>query len=136
LARVNVKEAQFALGDIAKLPFRGEVFDAICSFYAIIHVPRAEHVKLLTDFHRVLKPCGLVLLCLGAGDLPDNTGNFLGASMFWSHFDCETNLRILKRIGIDILWSGVVKDPVDVDASHLFVLGQKARTDKRMTTKR
>jgi ubiquinone/menaquinone biosynthesis C-methylase UbiE len=33
--------------------------------YAIIHVPRREHSKIMIDFHRILKTGGLALLCMG-----------------------------------------------------------------------
>jgi len=51
------------------LAFPDASFDAICSYYAIIHVPRKEHQRLLLNFHRMLKPSGFALLCMGAGDL-------------------------------------------------------------------
>lgn len=125
LARENVPDTEFSCADIVKLPFRGGTFDAVCSYYAIINVPRVEHHELLVGFHRVLRPRGFVLLCTGAGDLPDDIGDWLGTPMFWSHYDGETNLRMIKESGFDILWFRNVDDPIDPHSSHLFVLGRK-----------
>lgn len=53
-------------GLIERLPQNAKVLDVICSYYAIIHIPRQEHRPLLVNFHRMLKPGGFGLLCLGA----------------------------------------------------------------------
>lgn len=46
--------------------------------------PRREHPKLLADLHRVLKTGGLALLCMGAGDLPEDTGAYQGTDVLES----------------------------------------------------
>jgi SAM-dependent methyltransferase len=125
LARENLPDSTLVCADISQMPFRKDVFDAICSFYAIIHVPRQEHPKLLTDLHRILKTGGLALLCMGAGDLQDDIAEWRGTEMFWSHYDKETNLRMMKESGFAILRSEIVNDPVDPKSAHLFLLGQK-----------
>ena len=127
LATVKVPDAIFVCADLSNAPFKNDTFDAVCSYYAIIHVPRSEHSKLLRDFHRVLRVGGLALLCMGAGDLPEDIGDWNGTEMFWSHYDGKTNLTIMKENGFEILWSKVVQDPIDPHAAHLFVLGQKTR---------
>jgi ubiquinone/menaquinone biosynthesis C-methylase UbiE len=125
LAKTSLPDSAFVSADIAKMPFRNDVFDALCSYYAIIHVPRHEHSKLLMDFHRILKTGGLALLCLGAGDLPEDNADWLGTEMFWSHYDMQTNLEMVKKTGFSVVWKKVVKDPVDARSAHLFLLGQK-----------
>lgn len=125
LAGMRLPESRFVCADISMTPFKSDVFDAVCSYYAIIHLPRTEHSKLLHDFHRILKSGGMALLCLGAGDLPEDKADYLGTEMFWSHHGKETNLRMMTENGFNVLWSRIVKDPVDTWAAHLFVLGQK-----------
>ena len=125
LAKRTIPDAGFILGDITDFALRDFAFDAICSYCAIIHVPRSEHSKLLAEFHRVLKPGGLALLCMGLGDLPRDDSDWLGARMYWSHYDDKTNLRMMTQSGFDIVWSKTVEDPIDPPAAHLFVLGQK-----------
>jgi len=71
LARQLVPGAKFLCRDITDLDFPDATFDAICSYYAIIHIPRQAHRALFERFHDVLKPSGLALLCLGADDLDD-----------------------------------------------------------------
>lgn len=126
LARKNVPNADFIREDMTKLNFPENTFDGITSYYAIIHIPREEHQSLLTDFHRMLKPSGLALLCLGAEHSNDDTDDdFFGARMYWSHFDTETNLQMLRTCGFTIIWSRHVTDSTCEGAGHLFVLVQK-----------
>lgn len=124
-AKERVPEAELVCADITNLPFRDGVFDAVCSYYAIISIPRSEHRKLLENFRRTLRPAGLVLLCMGAGDLPSEIGEYHGAPMFWSHYDSDANLRMMKESMFDILWFKTIVDPTDPASLHLFVLGQK-----------
>ncbi len=125
MARQLVPEAHFLCQDITQLTLADNSFDAICSYYAIIHVPRREHQDLLQNFHRMLKPSGLVLLCLGADDLEKDIQDYHGARMYWSHYDAETNLNLVKEGGFEIIWSRMVADSTSPGASHLFVLAQK-----------
>jgi ubiquinone/menaquinone biosynthesis C-methylase UbiE len=126
LARKNVPEAEYVCQDMTQLDFGENTFDGITSYYAIIHIPREEHPSLLANFHRMLKPGGFALLCLGAEHLIDDVDeNYLGARMYWSHYDSETYLKMMEEIGYKILWSKIVADETCEGAGHLFVLAQK-----------
>lgn len=126
LAKKNVPNAIFLCKDMTKLDFPEDTFDGITSYYAIIHIPREEHQPLLANFHRMLKPGGIALLCLGAEHLIDDVDeNYLGTRMYWSHYDTETYLKILNECGFSIIWSRYVADETCEGAGHLFVLVQK-----------
>jgi SAM-dependent methyltransferase len=129
LARGLVPQATFIQADMTALAFPDASFDAICSFYAIIHVPREEHPALLRTFHRLLVPGGLLLASMGAresaGDVEEN---WLGASaaMYWSHFGRATNLRLLAEAGFRIIWERLVtEDAAFGGGTHLFVLATR-----------
>ena len=126
LARQLVPRAQFVLQDITQLSFPDDSFDAICSYYAIIHIPRGEHSSILRNFYRMIRPSGLALLCLGASDLErDIQEDYLGFRMYWSHFDSKTNLRMIQKTRFDLIWSRTVADVSSPGSAHLFVLVQK-----------
>lgn len=127
LAKKNVPDGTFICADMTKLDFPENSFDGICSYYAIIHIPREEHQSLLANFYRMLKPNGYALLCLGAENLIDDIDeNYLGTRMYWSHYDGGTYLRILKDCDFSIIWSKYVSDGSCEGAGHLFVFAQKA----------
>ena len=121
LARSHAPGAHLAQADLVALPFGDRSFDGLVSYYAVIHVPRSEHRVVFDEFRRVLRPGGVALLCLGAGDVPadDDTESWLGTHMFWSHFDADTNLEMLQAAGFDIIRHELVKDPMD-HGRHLF----------------
>lgn len=127
LAKKQIPQANFICQDMTKLDFLENSFDGICSYYAIIHIPREEHKALLKNFYRMLKPNGFALLCLGAENLIDDIDeNYLGARMYWSHYDADAYLKMLKDCGFSLAWSKYVADGSCEGASHLFVLVQKS----------
>ena len=127
LARRRLPDVGFVCADLSRMPFKSQAFDAVCSYYAIIHIPREEHSKILSEFNRILRVGGLALLCLGAGDLPKEIADYHCTQMFWSHYDKDTNLEMMKKNGFQIIQSTTVEDPIDAFSSHLFVLGQKMK---------
>jgi ubiquinone/menaquinone biosynthesis C-methylase UbiE len=126
LASQLVPRAHFVCQDIAAMGFADNTFDALCSYYAIIHIPRQEHRAVLAGFHRILKPAGLALLCMGAADSPGDTeDDYQGIRMYWSHYDRETNLQMLCECGLETVWARFVVDPDGSGGGHLFVLAEK-----------
>jgi SAM-dependent methyltransferase len=129
LAAGNVPAAATARMDLTRLAFAAESFDAIVSYYAIIHIARTEHTGILAGFYRLLRPGGLAFLCLGAMDIDDDyDDDFYGARMYWSHYDAPTNLKLLRQAGFEMLWSEVIGDSLGGEAAtggHLFVLARK-----------
>ncbi len=56
-------------GDIRTLPFPDAAFDALLSTEVIVHLERGREHEALTEFARVLKPDGLLVLRTSALDL-------------------------------------------------------------------
>ena len=129
LARQNVPDGAFVCQDLTALGLAPAAFDAVCSYYAIIHVPRENHADILAAFHRALRPGGYAFLCLGAADIDDDyDDDYFGVRMYWSHYDTPTNLALLRAAGFDVHWSQFVSDSLGdspPDAGHLFVLARK-----------
>ena len=129
LAKQNAPKANFICEDMTKINYPDEYFDGILSFYAIIHVPRDEHYDLLSNFYRMLKFNGAVLLIFQSNNDPESyEENFFdrGVRMYWSGFDKNTNLSMLKDIGFKIIWSKSVKEsPKWGESSHLYVFAEK-----------
>ena len=105
LARSNVPMATFFKADMADEGFDPGLFDAVVAFHSIIHVPRADHPTLLGSIHGWLRIGGLFLatLSLGAWEGEEADWNGWGAPMRWSHYDRETNLRMLRDAGFDVV---------------------------------
>jgi len=126
-ARELVPGAEFVCADMTRLDFSEASFDAVCSYYAIIHVPRKDHRPLLLDFHRMLRPSGLALLGMGNSDIDVDIDDFFGTRMYWSHYDPKTNIRMLQDCGFYVIWSKLITEQYEFGGGeHLFVLAEKA----------
>jgi SAM-dependent methyltransferase len=100
-------------------------FAGVVALYAISHVPRDEHADLFRSVADWLQPGGVFLAVLGAGGLPDWTGEWLGVPMYFSSFDANTNRSLLAAAGFDLLLHEVVemREP-EGDVAFLWALGQ------------
>ena len=104
LSRKNVPNAQFICGDFLKYEFKNDTYDAIVCLYALFHVDRKWHQKILTHFYNWLKPGGILFISLSENDEEGYTENdFFGTTMFWSNWGIETYRTILKDIGFTIV---------------------------------
>jgi 2-polyprenyl-3-methyl-5-hydroxy-6-metoxy-1,4-benzoquinol methylase len=102
LACKNEPRAEFRLADMVSVSFPIASFAAVTAFYSITHVPRAAHAALFKRIAEWLKPGGIWLASLGCRDCPDWTGEWLGTTMFFSHFDAETNIGLVEKAGLTI----------------------------------
>lgn len=126
LARQNVPHATFIAADMTEVSFPSASFAAVISSYAIIHVPRAEHAALLHRIAGWLQPGGLLIATMGALESEGTEDDWLGAPMYWSHFDAETNQRLVTNAGLEIV--SAVLDTADEDGqpvTHLWLVGRK-----------
>lgn len=104
LARLNVPAAEFLQGDFTQLSFPPASFDAAIAFYALIHIPREEQAQVLQDIHAWLRPGGLLVATMSTHSVNRDFGeDFLGARMFWSGFDSETNKQMIENAGLRII---------------------------------
>lgn len=125
LAKKNVPDATFICQDLTQLDFPENHFGGICSYYAIIHIPREEHRRLLENLYRMLKPGGVALLCLGADDLiNDVEEDFHGKRMYWSHFDALTYEAMLTKINFSLVFSKPIADET-YNGKNQFILVKK-----------
>ena len=109
-----------------EVAFAPDSFDAVVAFYSLTHLPRAHHADLLARIVEWVRPGGLVLMTMGAADNPGSVeDDWLGAPMYFSHFDSATNRALVQRSGIRILSADLVEeDARDAGARFLWVTGR------------
>lgn len=126
-ARQNVPSATFIQADMAALDFPPASFDAVAAFYSLIHVPRQEQAGLLKRIASWLRPDGLLVATMGtqateAGYEQD----WLGAPMYWSSFDSQTNQRLVAEAGLRIVSAREeTADEFGQPVTFLWIVGQK-----------
>jgi len=111
LARGNAPEATLVRADMTDVAFAPRSFDAIVTFWSLIHVPRESHGSVIARIHDWLKPGGMFAGTLGSGDNPaEHAQDFYGAPMYWSHFDGDANRKLLREAGFQLLEADEIED--------------------------
>jgi cyclopropane fatty-acyl-phospholipid synthase-like methyltransferase len=108
LARTAVPMGSFVQADYTRFDPGGPI-DALVAILTVTHVPRNEHAAVLERFASWLRPGGFLLATFGTADLEDSfEDDWLGAPMFFSHFDADTNRRLVREAGFKLLEHEVV----------------------------
>jgi len=127
LARRAVPAARFIHADMVSLSFPPASFDGVAAFFSLIHVPRDEHAAMLRRIAVWLRPGGLLVATMGVRDTPGEIGDdWLGAPMYFSHWDAATNRRLVAETGLRIL--SATEETADEDGApvtFLWVVAEK-----------
>jgi SAM-dependent methyltransferase len=119
-ARQLVPTATFLRADMASVEFPQGCFDAVVSFFALIHLPLEEQQGLLDRIGTWLVAGGFFLATVGhASDT--RVADFYGAPMYWSHADAITYCDWLRDAGIDVVDRVFV--PEGPHGGHELLLG-------------
>ena len=124
----NVPEAKFIQADMVTVEFPACAFEAILAFYSITHVPREEHAALLKNISRWLTSGGRFIGSFGATALDNWTGEWLGATMFFSHHDADTTKQLVRDAGLILDCVEVLKQDNEIDNQNvefLWITAQK-----------
>jgi len=122
LARKNLSRGQFLVQDMTEIVFPEGTFDAVVSFYAIFHIPKEQHLPLLKRMHTLLKTGGYLLITMGSSDWEGIKDDFHGVKMFWSHYDKDKNVKLVKQAGFQIIYDTIETSGVE---KHLIVFAKK-----------
>jgi SAM-dependent methyltransferase len=119
-ARLLVPRATFEQADMATWDHEAASFDAVVSFYALIHVPLQDQRDLIPKIRRWLRPGGYLLAIVGA-ERWTGVEEYLGHAMFWDHADRTTYLDWFAEAGLAPLWDRFVPEG---NVGHTLVLAQ------------
>ncbi|MDQ1696710.1 MAG: hypothetical protein QOJ03_2063 [Frankiaceae bacterium] len=97
-------------------------WDAVVSFYALIHVPLADQPPIFRRIRGWLSDGGYFLATLGHRRWT-GTEDYMGAPMFWDHADTETYLRWLSDAHLEPVWHRFVPEGA---SGHTLVLARAA----------
>jgi cyclopropane fatty-acyl-phospholipid synthase-like methyltransferase len=124
-ARRLVPDARFRCEDIHASAFNPGSFDAIVSFYAIIHMPLDEQPALFLKLSSWLRPSGILLAIVGHRAWTGTEEAYLdvaGGLMAWSHADVTTYVRWIRGSGLHVHQVAFVPEG---QSGHSLVLAQK-----------
>lgn len=119
-----VRGATFVCDDVVTFDAGPGSFDAVISFYALIHVPLEDQRGVFQRVARWLRPGGLLMAIVGA-ERWTGVEEYFGARMFWDHADTATYLSWLESDGLDIVWEQFISEG---SSGHTLVLARRPAT--------
>lgn len=120
-ARQLVPGATFLLADAFEISFAEASFDAVCSLYALIHLPQDEQQKVIARIGQWLRPGGLFLATVGHRQRTGEQARWLGGDepMWWSHPDQATYRNWIEAADMQVLDQQFIAE--DASGHTLFV---------------
>lgn len=130
LAARQVPEAEFLLADIRELPLEEASFDAVCAYFPLLQMDRAEQAAVVAKLARAVRPGGPAVLATVPLDVEDAEGVFLGQPVRVTSFSAGAFSDLVTGAGLTVLAEDhAVFTPARPDAvpePHLFL---RARRD-------
>jgi cyclopropane fatty-acyl-phospholipid synthase-like methyltransferase len=102
VAQDNLPNVRFICADVREYDFEPGSLDGIVSFYCFNHIPRTSYETLFSKFHHWLRTNGLLIASFGTGDTKGWTGEWLGATMFFSSHNRQDTLSLIEHSGFKI----------------------------------
>ena len=128
LAKLHNPEMSFKCADIGNMPFDKNTFNGVISYYSIINTPKIYVGKLFTEFSRVLKPNGYLLVAVKAGTFEGYIDNLLEikTKSYFTLFTVEEIVDYFSKAGF-LLEFFDKRNPYDFEISNerIFAIGRK-----------
>lgn len=107
-----VPNAVLCQGDMTRLPFASNAFDAVTALHSLIHVPADDHPATIESFARVLRPGGRLLLTEGRTEWAGSNPDWLetGTEMRWSMAGAAATRDQLESAGFELVDDGEFRD--------------------------
>lgn len=123
-------QMEFKVMDIMHTDFRNDFFDAIISFYSIIYTPKAYIATMFSEFNRILKINGKLLIVVkkGAGEGLIEDEWYEGDKVYFTHF-LENEIKdFFSQSNFDIDFFDTRK-PYDFElgVERIYAIGTKRR---------
>ncbi len=117
LAADNAPGASLVHGDMTRLPFGSDTFDAVVAYWSLIHVPMDDHQAVIDEFSRVVRPGGRVLLCEGTTEWVGENPNWLdsGIEMQWEIAGANATQEQLCSAGFAVVDSWGTPSELEAD---------------------
>ena len=102
MARRAAPAADFVIADITRFALRPASVQGVASFYALGHVPAAEHEPLLRVIADWLRPGGVLVTSAPIGASEGVEEGWLGVPMFFGGIGQDATIKAAKEAGLQI----------------------------------
>ncbi|WP_241740751.1 class I SAM-dependent methyltransferase [Streptomyces sp. L2] len=125
LAAKQVPGAEFRRADIRAFPLPDDSFDAVCVYFSLLQMTRAEQRAVVGRLARAVRPGGLVALATVPLDVEDVQGVFMGQPVRVTSFAAGDFTALVAGAGLSVLAEESVlftpDHPDAVPEPHLFL---------------
>lgn len=129
LARSQVPGARFEQCDVREFAPPAGSFDAVCAFFPLLLMSRADIDAALAAFASWLAPGGLFVMATVPADVEDQEVEWMGRRVSVSSYSTEEYLRRLAANGLEVLHSStstfVPESAVAGPEDHLFCYARR-----------
>ncbi|MFG2123086.1 class I SAM-dependent methyltransferase [Streptomyces sp. NPDC048710] len=103
IAARQVPGAEFRLADIRELPLAEGSFDAVCGYFSLLQMSRAEQSAVVGRMARALRPGGLAVLATVPLDVEAFEAVFMGHPVRVTSFAADDFTRLVTGAGLTVL---------------------------------
>ncbi|MFI8239576.1 class I SAM-dependent methyltransferase [Streptomyces sp. NPDC085866] len=103
IAARQVAGAEFRLADIRELPLAEGSFDAVCGYFSLLQMSRAEQSAVVGRMARALRPGGLAVLATVPLDVEAFEAVFMGHPVRVTSFAADDFTRLVTGAGLTVL---------------------------------
>jgi ubiquinone/menaquinone biosynthesis C-methylase UbiE len=124
LAAGNVPTAALAQTDMTRLPFTEGAFDAVTTYYSLVHIPEGDHQIVIDEFARVLRPGGRAIVIEGTNEWRGSNSDWLdsGTEMQWHIVGPDATREQLRNAGFEVREERVVGGSLEEEGDwQMFV---------------
>ncbi|MFJ2091360.1 class I SAM-dependent methyltransferase [Streptomyces sp. NPDC087901] len=129
IASRQVPAAEFRCADIRELPLADGSFDAVCVYFSLLQLSRAEQADVLRLTARALRPDGHLAVATVPLDVEGVSGTFMGQPVQVTSFGEDAFTELVTGAGFTVLAQEtdlfVPDHPAAVPEPHLFVLARR-----------
>ena len=128
-ARRRNPDLRFQVGSMTNLDFDDGHFEGICAWYSVIHIPDDQLPHVLSEFRRVLRPRGWVLLAFQVGEQPREFKQMFGeqVSLTFYRRQPDSVALLLEAAGLEP-YAGLVREPNDdgfESTPHAYLIARR-----------
>jgi SAM-dependent methyltransferase len=120
--------ARIRCGELGNLDCPDESYDGILAYYSIIHTPKRFVGRLFDEFHRLLRPGGLLLTAVKTGETDGWMEDVLGtgARIWFTYFTMEeiTDYHQQAGFGIEFMEQRKPYD-TEIENERIYTVGVK-----------
>ncbi|MFJ4466689.1 class I SAM-dependent methyltransferase [Streptomyces sp. NPDC089424] len=135
LAARQVPDASFRCADIREISLPDASFDAVCVYFSLLQLSRAEQSALLGRLVRAVRPGGHLVLATVPLDVEDVEAVFMGQPVRVTSFGAEEFAALAGDAGLSVLGQErsvfTPAHPEAIPEPHLFLYCRRERDPGR-----